>query len=275
MGHLKRTDPNQLINVYIYLMKRILFIPLIVTSWTLSAQSWQGEFGLGYTYMEPLGSMSNNIKRGHGFTADYFITPKNSRFAYGLEFSYTLYGHDKSEQVYTFSDGSTANMDIVVDNSISNLLLAGRYYLRDESILRPFINVKAGYSWYKTDLNIYDPDELDHCEPVDHDLLLKDGTLVLSAGGGFHYDLSAIFKKVSPNRFLFTLNANLALGGRVNYMNTDAPSHHDPSAQDVNARFINTQTQVVHEHHVGYVYSSYAELLDIRAGLIFRKSSRP
>lgn len=58
-------------------------------------------------------------------------------------------------------------------------------------------------------------------------------------------------------------------------MNTDVPSTHHGSAPPnrtgtVEASFINTQTQVIHKHHVGYVYSSYAQMMDYRLTFSFR-----
>ena len=44
--------------------------------------------------------------------------------------------------------------------------------------------------------------------------------------------------------------------------------------QDVMARFINTQTQVIHEHHVGYVYRSVMNMMDYRIGIIMRPPVR-
>lgn len=252
-------------------MRRHLLVVCLAIPWTLAAQSWSRDWGVAYTYMAPVGDMQHYIKRGHGIAADFYLCRVNSRFAFGAELTYTIYGHDKSRQLYTFDDGTSANMDIVVDNTITNLMVGARYYLREATLLRPFLSAKAGYAWFRTDLNIYDPDEYDHCKPVDNDVLLKDGTLVVSTGAGVHYDLSSLFRKMNPGIFIFSLNANLVLGGQVNYMNTDAPHHQAPSNNDVTARFMNTQTQVVHEHHVGYVYRSYAELVEVRAGVVLRR----
>lgn len=221
--------------------------------------------------MAPLATMKDNIERGNGFSIDYYLSPTNSRYSFGMEFTYTIYGHDRNKQVYTFEDGTTANMDIVVDNSYSNLMLAGRYVIHDKSLVRPFLSLKAGYSWFRTNLNIYDPDDWDQCEPVDNDILQKDGSFIGSVGAGVQYDLSGIFKKLSVNHILFNLNANLVMGGMINYMNADPPEHNQPGASDMNARFINTQTQVIHEHHVGNVYRSYVEFMEFKAGFIFRK----
>jgi hypothetical protein len=254
-------------------MRPYLLAACFMISWTLTAQSWSRDWGFAYNYIAPVGNMQQYVKRGHGVAADFYVCRENSRFAFGAELSYTVYGHDKSRQLYTFDDGTTANMDIVVDNTITNLMVGGRFYLRKATVLRPYLSARAGYAWFRTDLNIYDPDEYDHCKPVDRDVLLKDGTLVVSTGAGVHYDLSSLFRKMDSGIFIFTMNANLVLGGKVNYMNTDAPHHPPPTNNDVTARFINTQTQVVHEHHVGYVYRSYAELVEVRAGFVFRRAN--
>jgi hypothetical protein len=237
------------------------------------AQIQNYEIGLGYTFTAPIATMKQNINHGNGITMDFYVTPeKLSRFAFGMDMNYTVYGYDKSKQEYTFDDGTTARMDIIVDNSFLNLMVGGRYLLTgsQEVNIKPYVSLKAGYSWFRTNLNIYDPDDNDHCEPVENDLLMKDGTFLISGGAGIQWD---ILRKKSPNRFLFNAGVNLTLGGEVNYMNTDGPSptHTNHNGSDVNAQFVNTQTQVIHEHHVGYVYTSFLEMMDFRAGFIFRR----
>ncbi|MCU0358026.1 MAG: hypothetical protein MUE95_10640 [Cyclobacteriaceae bacterium] len=237
----------------------------------VKAQQYR-EFGLGYTYMAPMGPMQPYIRQGHGITLDYYVKPRKHPLAYGIELMITEYGFDRTQQAYSFGNGITMPMDIVVSNSITSLMAGTRYNLRQEGRLMPFVTGKIGYAWFTTSLNIYDPNALDDCAPIDSELLLRDGTFVFSPGGGLQYDLSGIFRKMRPDKFLFTLNANLILGRQVNYMNADAPEHHQPNATDVTARFINTQTQVVHPHHVGNVYQSYMQMMDFRAGFIFRHS---
>ena len=259
-------------------MKTLPLLFLLLLSQLAIAQFQSYDFGLGYTYSSPIGTMQQNIKRGNGFTVDFYATPESMpRLSFGADFNFTIYGNDKSQQEYTFDDGSTAKMDIIVQNYFTNFMVGGRYFLTEtegKKVL-PYLMLKAGYSWYRTDLNIYDPDDNDHCEPVETDMLLKDGTFLVSGGGGIHYDLSNLFKKMVPNRIIFNVSASLTLGGQVNYMNTDPPdhnNHHHPKS-DVTAQFINTQTQVVHEHHVGYVYNSFVEMVDFRAGFILRRES--
>jgi hypothetical protein len=66
------------------------------------------------------------------------------------------------------------------------------------------------------------------------------------------------------------LNAHLTQGGQVDYMSVDKKHNSSTAVSDVKAKFINTQTQVIHEHHVGNVYSSLAEMTEYRFGIAFR-----
>lgn len=252
-------------------MKTIISFASLLFVLSAHAQKLNSEYGLGYTFMVPGGSMKHHIRNGHGLTGDYYVTPAGKRFAYGVELNYTQYGREKTNQLYSFSDGTSAPMDIYVYNGITSLALGIRYFLREEGTFRPFVTGKPGYSWFRTTLNIYDPDDTDHCAPVETDLLMKDGTFFLSGGIGFQYDLTRVFTHEESNRLVLTMSVNVALGGTVRYMNVDAPGHHHATGDEVMAQFINTQTQVIHPHHVGYVYQSGMQMTDFRIGLIFRR----
>jgi hypothetical protein len=238
-----------------------LFILLI--SLVSKGQGISPEISTSYVFSAPRGTMQQNIKNANGVTVDFYLTPKEKRYSFGFEMAYNGYGHDKSTQNYTMDDGSVAPMDIVVNNSFFNMMLAGRYFLMDGTI-KPFITGKVGYSFFNTNLSIYDPNDMDQCEPVDGDALSKDATAIFSGGAGVRWDL---LPKKCPGLLSINISANYSAGGKVNYMNVDAPSHsHANHTSDVYARFINTQTQVIHEHHVGNVYSTSLEFLDFRIG---------
>jgi hypothetical protein len=225
------------------------------------------EMGLSFIGSAPQGSMRENMTVAGGLSMDFYFTPATNRYALGLEMSVNGYGYDKTRQTYNFSDGSSAPMDIIVNNNFFNFMLAGRHFLSQGKV-RPYINAKAGYSVYSTSLNIYDPDEFDHCEPVDSDVLKRDGAIIFSAGGGVRWEM---LPKKNPGRFFLNLSANYTSGGKVDYMNADAPKHsHTNHTSDVYMEFLNTQTQVVHEHHVGNVYTSLVELIDFRFGVTMR-----
>jgi hypothetical protein len=249
--------------------KSLTFIILLSTACAY-AQSWSTELGLNYVNTAPLGSMSRNIRSGNGVSTDFAMVSPSRRLALGVELSYTQYGHDKSEQLYDLDDGTTATMEVTVNNSFANVLLIGKLFLVTQGKLIPYISAKVGWSEFRTDLNIYDPDDWDHCEPVETDILQKDGTMIGTFGAGFRLDLSTMFKRMDSEILYLDFNTNLTQGGTVNYMNTDAPHHPSHTNSDVMADFRNTQTQVVHEHHVGYLYSSPIQLVDFRLGVTFR-----
>lgn len=248
-------------------MRNIFTIAFVVFSLVSKGQGLIPEIGTSYIFSAPRGTMQDNIKNANGITLDFYLTPKEKRYSFGFETSFNGYGHDKSRQTYTLDDGSTAPMDIIVNNNFYNVLLAGRYFLGAGKI-QPFITGKMGYSFFHTKLSVYDPDDMDNCEPVDADVLNKDGSIIFSAGAGLRLDL--LPKKI-PGLLSLNISANYSAGGKVNYMNVDAPTHsHVAHTSDVYVKFINTQTQVTHEHHVGNVYSSSIELLDFRLGAFVR-----
>lgn len=261
-------------------MKKLLSVFFLFASIHAGFAQWAREWSIGYTYASPTGSMMHHIDQGNGFIMDFHMVSPTGKFSWGADLNYTIYGFDKSRQQYTFADGTTADMDIDVSNSFTNLMASGRYNLTTGKKVVPYVGAKAGYSWFRTDLNIYDPDDMDSCSPVETDLLQKDGTLIFSVGGGLKYDLENIFKKLRKEFLYINLSAFYTQGGTVNYMNTDAPTtqHHSSSSSsrvsDVEAAFINTQTQVIHKHHVGYVYSSSAQMMDFRLTLIFKSFYR-
>lgn len=256
-------------------MKKLVITFLLLSSIQTVYAQWAREWSLGYVYTSPTGKMNQNIERGHGGALDFHLLSPDRKLALGADLNYSIYGFDKTRQQYSFPDGTTADMDIQVSNSFFNLMASSRYYLITGKTLMPYVGLKAGYSWFVTDLNIYDPDDFDSCKPVETDMLQKDGTWVYSLGGGLQVDMSSIFQKLRKEVLFVNLSAFYTQGGTVNYMNTDVPDGHHTTtppnrSSDLEAAFINTQTQVVHRHHVGYVYSSYAQMMDFRLTVAFR-----
>ena len=85
-------------------------------------------------------------------------------------------------------------------------------------------------------------------------------------------DFNTFFKNSAQGRFYLDLNIHGTYGGIVKYMNVDRDAHQQVPDQDVIAKFINTQTKVIHEHHVGYVYSNVLNMLEYRLGILYRIS---
>jgi opacity protein-like surface antigen len=254
-------------------MKSILSIVLVALAVSAIAQG-KLEWSAGYTFATPSGKMQQNINQGHGVTLGLHRVVTEKRISLGLDLNFTIYGNSETRQQYTFDDGSVADMDVRVTNSFTNMMASLRYNLTSGTKVTPYVGFRAGYAWFRTNLNIYDPNDWDDCAPVETALLHKDGTLVYGAGGGLQYDLSHVFKRLSTGALNLNISAYYTQGGMVNYMNTDAPDHHAPAPAnrvgDFTADFINTQTKVVHKHHVGYVYNSLVKMMDFRVSITSR-----
>ncbi len=229
------------------------------------------ESSIQYSFMAPQGGMGRNIEMGHGVVASLLKKIPQTSLFLGIEINSSQYGGSRTRQTYTFENGTLADMDIIVRNLATNIMISTRYYPLSKATVQPYFTAKGGYSFYNTTLAIYDPNDQDHCAPIENEILQKDGALVGSLGAGFQTDMGSIFNSLGTNRFLFDMTVNYTAGGRVSYMNAQKPNRHRRGLpNDVTADFIDTGTQIVHTHHVGYLFSSRIELVEIRAGFSYR-----
>lgn len=243
---------------------------LMVVTVASFAQKW--EFGSDLTFAQPNAGMKRDMNNAFGLTLDIARTTKNSPFTLGAEFGYSNYGTQNSMQEYTFDDGTTTETNVHVSNDIYNLHLTAKYFLRRNKNFNPYVSAKAGWSWFKTNLTIDDPDDVDGCTPLENDVLQKDNTYSVSGGVGARIDFKTFFRNVEREHFYFDLSVHAIQGGRLSYMNVkEDPSQPQPAQSDVvMGRFLNARTQVIHEHHVGYVYSNFLNMVEYRLGVIFR-----
>jgi hypothetical protein len=251
-------------------MKKLLIIVLALVSYGLQAQQWGKEFGSSYIYAKPAGGMGHVIEHGHGVTLNYGLVQPDGRFAFGVDMTFAQYGRDQSRQQYTMEDGSVAPMDVIVYNSFMNLMAYSRFYVKANGLVRPYLVGKLGYAAFSTDLNIFDPDDRDHCEPVETDVLYDDGTIIATAGAGVKIDVASVFKNMPKGLLYLEGNANFTQGGQVRYMSENADANHSgqmPDSDHVYAKFLNTDTQIIHEHHVGHLYRSPVQMTEFRVGI--------
>lgn len=254
-------------------MKKIYAFLILLMPLAANAQFSLMDVSVGYTHTLPRTDMKHYIKQGNGIIMEAYLHNPVNRLSLGGELNYSIYGNDKSKQAYDMGDGSTAPMNVTVTNSFVNVMATGRYYITPSKLLQPYVSAKVGYSYWSTNLSITDPDDFDSCKPIESDILKSDGSFVGSAGIGVRWDMSSAFKSLDDGHFFVDLSTSYSKGGKISYMSTDPPKntpHTSPAADMVEAGFINTQTQVVHKHHVGYVYNSFLELMDIRLSLVYR-----
>jgi hypothetical protein len=250
-------------------MKNFLAIGLVLISFVASAQQFGMELGMKYLNVNPTGGMGRVIDQGNGVSMNFGMFKPQKPLTFGLQLDFAQYGRDKSRQVYTMDDGTTADMDIIVSNSFGAMQAYGRWNLLQNAALRPYLTARGGYAWYSTALNVYDPDDFDHCEPVDSDKLYNDGAFVASMGAGINFDLSKIFTRLDEQMLFLDVSYSMTHGGKVDYMKTHGPDpgHSHNHNDHVTADFINTETQVVHKHYVGYLYNDFIQMSELRIGL--------
>jgi hypothetical protein len=249
-------------------MKTIKLLLLLVTaSPALLAQTLQLESDLLLSH--PTGMMTRNMNNAFGLTmgiSRHFKSP----FSAGLELGFGNYGHETSRQEYTFSDGSVTETDVNVGNNIFSLVLTGKHFLRNGKKVNPYLSGKLGWTWFSTNLTIEDPADEFSCHPLESEIIARDNTYTFSGGAGLRVDFNAFLKNTEAQRLYFDMSVHAAHGGIVKYMNAEKDAGQTTPDQDVMARFINTQTQVVHEHHVGYLYSNVLSMVEYRLGVIYR-----
>lgn len=227
------------------------------------------EFGSDFNVSQPLGTMGRNMNNAFGLA---FAASKNFKapFSIGAEIAFGNYGYHTSRQQYTFDDGSVTETDVNVSNNLFNFSLTGKHFFRNNKKINPYLSGKVGWSWFSTTLTIEDPEDEYSCHPLESDILSRDNTYSLSGGGGLRIDLGALFKKIETQRFYIDVSVHSTSGGTVNYMNSEMDPAQPTPDRDVVAKFINHQTQVIHEHHVGYVYNSVLNMMEYRLGITFR-----
>ncbi|MEX1239766.1 MAG: hypothetical protein WEB30_08615 [Cyclobacteriaceae bacterium] len=249
-------------------MKTIkVLLLLVLTGPALFAQTL--ELGSDLFLSRPTEMMARNMNNAFGITlaaSKHFKSP----FSVGIELNIATYGHETSRQEYTFSDGSVTETDVNVGNGITNLFLTGKHFLRDGKNVNPYLSGKLGWSWFTTNLTIEDPTDEFSCHPLESEMLSRDNTYSFSGGAGVRLDFNTFFHKTESQRLFFDFSVHAIHGGIVKYMNVEMDPAQPMPDQDVMARFINTQTQVIHEHHVGYVYSNVLSMVEYRVGVIYR-----
>lgn len=253
-------------------MKTLIPLSILVfAGHCLAAQNF--ELSTDLNFSQPVGMMSKNMNNAFGLSMD--ISHKfKAPFSLGIELGLGNYGYQTTRQEYTFDDGSVTETDVNVSNDMFSMLLTGKHFLRPDKKINPYLSGKAGVTWFTTNLTIEDPEDESSCHPLESDMLSRDATYSFSGGAGVRMDVNSIFKNAQEGRLYFDVSVHGTHGGIIRYMNVEMSPSMSPPDQDVMAKFINTNTQVIHEHHVGYVYTSVLNMVEYRLGMVFRLGTK-
>ena len=252
-------------------MKNLLLILIIVLFSGNSLVFAQFEFRTQYQYSQAMGPISLNVNQAHGIIMQGVYQLPKSPVLLGLELGFSGYGHQKQRQTYNFDDGTQTETDVHVYNNILEVHLVSQFDLVQDKAVTPYVVLKGGISRYYTNLVIEDPSDEYDCHPLDQDILQSSIAPSGSLGLGLKYDLAQLNKNWSKDRFFLDFSSTYTTGSNVRYMNVNKPpTNRTVTYDDVKAKFINNQSQVIHEHHVGYVYHSPIQMFNFRLGIMLK-----
>jgi hypothetical protein len=257
---------------HLYLLLAGLFTACLVSA--------QFSGNLSYGLSAPLGDMADNIKPAHGIklNVETRLPGGLNRVSAGVDLGLATYAHLRKEQTFAFADNTGARAMV---NYSSNIFTAGftsRIHLLNRGKLIPYITGRAGYALFFSTLTVEDPLDTDGCAPLDKESLLKDGTIYTGYGAGIKIASNLLIKCAKPDREWFDISVVRTQGGKVDYINTrrlkdhyhDAQPANDGKSRPLTQRFINVNSNIIHEHQVAEVYTSALRLLEFRIGYTVR-----
>lgn len=254
------------------------YLPAFLLIFLSSATYAQVELGLGYSLGVPLQKMAKHIQPAHqALLSGSYRLPiqKIPTLWAGLEIGTGSYGHKTIEQTFQFSDGTTTRTDVRYNSNIAYAAAVLRYEAPVKGPVIPYAKLSGGYMGFYTNIFIEDPENPDGCAAMDNDLVLSDGNFVVSYGGGLRILLKK--SKTTDADYMLDLNVDKTMGGKVDYLNVrHLGEHHDPGtgsdpeAKPLTTRFINVNTQNIHEHQLAEVYTSPIRLLQVRLGFVMK-----
>jgi len=269
-------------------MKRYL-LPILFTLPMISTAQFEMKFS--YLFNSPQNFMRSSLDQSHGFAMDYYGSVKKTNYYTGISFNMGIYGYHTEPIDFTATDGSIVKTNLNITNSYNSWSIYHKYrfsrFEENGGRLIPFIDARTGWAFFRTSLYIEDPEDVSNCEPLEQDIMQKDNTWNVYGGAGFDFLLSGLRNKENPSpcqglQSYFTVSFGYNYGGKVSYMNVDrdgsnTTSQHNhgtsPESGDQSAYYttwVNTQSQVTHQHHTGYLYNSPVRMLEIKAGFVLR-----
>lgn len=269
-------------------MKRYLLTLLICLPFFSHAQL---EMKYSYLFNAPQGIMLSSLDNAHGFSIDYYGSVKKSNYYTGLSFNLGVYGFHSEPIDFKATDGSVVKTNLNITNSYNSWSVYHKFrfskFGENGGRLIPFIEARTGWAFFRTNLFIEDPEDETNCEALEQDIMQKDNTWNLYGGAGFDLLLTGWLNpekhaSCSCPRAYFSVSVGYNYGGKVNYMNVDkentnssATHNHSNHTSDGDqvpyyTTWINNQTQVTHQHHTGFLYTSAIRLIELKLGFTIR-----
>jgi hypothetical protein len=232
---------------------------------------------MSYNLALPQGKMADNIKAIHQFRVEGGYTlPFFKNLNIGTEIGAGNYAYLSVPTTFNFGNGNPTKTN--VNYSSNTLQLNGVAKLNIVKVMNftPYLVVKGGYQKWYSNIYVEDPSDLDGCKPLEQKTILKDRTSTVSYGGGIKYELKNNSNCNNVNfKSYIDLQVTSVRGGTLDYINTKKLKEHDHNAstpipsnegKPLELKFINVQSNVVHNHMVAEMFTSKLRLIDIKIG---------
>lgn len=241
-----------------------------------------------YQFGLPVNGMNITFDNSHGLGVNLMKKCEGeSKFSFGLTGVYSFYGHENTTVESMTSDSTIIHNNVEVSNYFTTLTLSGKYlFPQFAGRISPFLSTNAGWAHFVTDMYIGETQDYDNCAPVQPNIVQTDNTWLLNGTGGVELFMNGLFNPENADKefqSILTFSVGYTYGGKVSYMNADKnditiagnphAGHTENTGTEVNpyyVPFVNTQTQIVHDHYIGSVYTSQFRMIEFRLGFIYR-----
>jgi hypothetical protein len=230
----------------------------------------------------PQQRMAKNINAVHQmvFSGGYRLPNTLSFLSVGAEMGFGSYANKRVPTTFQIGNGAPTSTHV---NYSSNTFNANSFVNIDISRnfpITPYITVKGGVHRFYSSIVVEDPNDEDGCRPLERESIIKDNTASLTYGVGLRYEIGKYgYGRCNKTQYI-DLQILRTQGGTIDYINTKKLNDHsnhvatntantandDYEAKPLKMKFINVQSNVVHNHMVAEVFSTSLRLLDIRLG---------
>lgn len=267
-----------------YILPLFISLPLFVNA--------QFEVRYSYVFNSPQNFMRSSLDNAHGFSMEYYTSVKHSNYFTGIGFQVGVYGYHSQPIEFLSTDGAMVQTNLNITNTYNYWNIYHKYrfsnFEKNGSRIIPFVEAKTGWSFFRTSLFIEDPNDVSNCEPLEQDIMQKDNAWNVYAGAGFDLKLTGLLNPLKHAtctcpKVYFSTSVGFHYGGKVSYMNVDREgsntsaqhshaghTNSDSDKTEFYTTWVNTQTQVTHQHHTGYLYTSPIRLFELKAGFVIR-----
>jgi hypothetical protein len=202
-------------------------------------------------------------------------------FEYALVFS--NYSSVAENQTFQFDNLPPTDLRVTYESSATRHMFGSRIMNPSSpNFVKPFFTPQIGLMSMHSSIYIPDPDDDDNCAPLQNDIVHRFTGGVYGFETGLEISLNPKSHRNKKDYYgdgaflLFSVGMVRGMH-RFEYINVDhmkkpddLHNHGNLEGRDLNARFINLQTQQVHEHRIAEVYRSPLQYVYLNIGLSLR-----